>query len=175
MLIGIITIECTGLGLAAGAAAVAVLLVLAARARPDGPIEVAEHADAARRVLVVATADPTPTAAERVAELAGGATDVRLLVPVRSRKLDRWLSAEDDAREGAQRRLAHAAGAFVAAGLPVSGSVGDSDARQALGDELRAYPADSVIVISETGVEDELSGTGDSLDLPLETIEVEPD
>jgi hypothetical protein len=171
MLISVLTVEGSGLGLAAGAMAVGTLIILAVRARPRDRLEVAAHPDAGRRVLVVATAEATPEAAGRVAELAGKAADVRLLVPVRSRRIDRWLSAEDDARVDAERTLAHSAGALVAAGLPVSGSVGDSDPGQALEDELRGYPADEVIVLAERGAPDELGQAGERLGLPLERVE----
>jgi hypothetical protein len=170
MLIGVVIVEGTGPGLAVGALVVATLVVLAVRARPRERMEVAEHRDADRRVLVLATADASPGSAERVAALAGDAADVRLLVPLRSRKLDHWLSAEDDARRDAERRLAHAAGALVAAGLPVSGSVGDADAGQALEDELRSYPADAVIVLAEPGTADELAEAEERLELPLERV-----
>lgn len=173
MLVGVLTVEGTGPGLAAGAVAVGALVVLAIRARPRGEVEVAPHLDAGRRVLVVAAAEPTPAAAARVAELAGDAADVRLLVPVRPRPIDRWLSAEDRARGDAERRLAHSAGALVAAGLPVSGSVGDSDAGQALEDELRAYPADEVIVLAAAGEPELLGDAGRRLALPLERVDAD--
>ena len=172
MLIGILTIEGTGLGLAAGAAAVAILLILALRMRPQGSMEVAAHTDEGRRVLVVATAEATPEAAERVVQHAGGAADVRLLVPIPAKRLDHWLSADDDARDAAQRLLAHSAGALVAAGLPVSGALGDADPAQALEDELRSFPADEVIVLSARGQEDPLHGAGERLRLPLERVDV---
>lgn len=174
MLVGVVTVEGVGPGLAAGALAVGVLVTLAVRARPRERIEVAPHRDAERRVLVLATAEATPDSAERVARLAGDASDVRLLVPLQSGRLDRWLSAEDEARRAAQRRLAHSAGALVAAGLPVSGSVGDADVRQALEDELRSYPADEVIVLAEAGGPDELAAAAERLALPMERIEAEP-
>jgi hypothetical protein len=170
MLVSVVTVEGSGLGVAAGAIAVAALIVLAVRARPRRSVEVAAHRDARRRVLVVATAEATPEAAGRVAELAGDAADVRLLVPVRSRRLDRWLSAEDPARAEAERTLAHSAGALVAAGLPVSGSVGDSDAGQALEDELRGYPADEVILLAEPAEEHPLGEAAERLELPLERV-----
>jgi hypothetical protein len=170
MLVSVLTVEGTGLGLAAGAAAVGTLIVLAVRARPRRSVEVAGHSDAERRVLVVATAEATPEAAGQVAALAEGAADVRLLVPVRSRRLDRWLSAEDPARADAERTLAHSAGALVAAGLPVSGSVGDSDPGQALEDELRAYPADEVILLAEPEERDPLGDAGQRLELPVRRV-----
>src|ERR687892_515560 len=71
-----------GLGMAVGALAATSLIVFAARAKPDKRVEVAGSADAGHRVLVVATAEPTADAAQRVAELVGSAEDVRLVVPV---------------------------------------------------------------------------------------------
>ncbi len=47
--------------------------------------------------------------------------------------------------------LARSAGALVAAGLPVSGSLGDGDPVQALEDELRSYPADEVVWVPGPG------------------------
>ena len=170
MLLGMLAIEGTGLGLAAGALAVATLLVIAGRAKPRGKTEVADRPDAERRLLVVASAEVTPDAAERVADRAEGASDVRLVVPVPSRKLDRWLSAEDNARAEAQRRLAHAAGALVAAGLPVSGSLGDSDPAQALEDELRSYSADEVVVLGDDDRDGRLAAALERLDLPVTTV-----
>jgi len=153
MLISVVAIEATAVGMAAGAAAVAALLIAAARLRPRGRLEVATRTDTERRLLVLAAGEISATVAERVAELAGSADDVRLVVPLRSRTIDRWLSAEDRARGEAQQRLAHSAGALVAAGLPVSGSLGDGDLVQALEDELRSFAADEVVVVSADGQE----------------------
>lgn len=170
MLLGILAIEGTGVGLAAGAAAVAALLILAARFRPQGRLEVARGTDAERRLLVIAAADVTPEAATEIAERGAEAADVRLLVPVPSRRLDRWLSAEDEAREVGQRRLAHAAGALVAAGMPVSGSIGDSDPSQALEDELRSYSADQVLLVGGSEALKALEPALARLGLPFERV-----
>jgi hypothetical protein len=158
-----------GVGMAAGAAAATALLVWAVRAKPERAVEVAKSEDAEHRVLVIAVAEATADAAERIADLAGSASDVRVLVPVPSHRLDRWLSAEDDARAEAERRLAHAAGALVAAGLPVSGSVGDADAAQALEDELHGFAADEVILLTGDGV-DPLAKVERRLELPLRRV-----
>src|SRR5688572_17398446 len=113
-----------GLGMAVGALAATALIVFAVRARPRDRVEVAESTEGDRRVLVLATAEVTAEAAQRVERLAAGADDVRLVIPLPSHRLERWLSAEDEARAEGQRWLAHSAGALVAAGLPVSGSLG---------------------------------------------------
>jgi hypothetical protein len=158
-----------GLGMAVGALAVTSLIVFAARARPDRRLEVAEHADTGHRVLVVAVTEATADSAQRIAELAGSAEDVRLVVPVPSHRLDRWLSAEDEARREAEGRLARSAGALVAAGLPVSGSVGDPDPAQALEDELRDFAADEVVLLTANG-KDPLAKVESRLGLPLRRV-----
>jgi hypothetical protein len=158
-----------GLGMAVGALAVTSLLLFAVRAKPNRTLEVAASAEAGRRVLVVAAAEATADSAERIAELAGSASDVRLLVPVPSHRLDRWLSAEDEARREAEGRLARSAGALVAAGLPVSGSVGDSDPDQALEDELHDFAADEVILLTGNG-KDPLAKVESRIGLPLRRV-----
>ena len=170
MLVSVIAIEATAVGMAAGAAAVATLIILAARLRPRGRLEVAASGDTDRRLLVVATDEVGPEQAERIASVADEAADVRLVVPVRSRRLDRWLSAEDSARREAERRLAHSAGTLVAAGLPVSGSLGDSDASQALVDELRDYSADQVILVAAEKDRERLRPALERLDVPYEFV-----
>jgi hypothetical protein len=158
-----------GLGMAVGALAAAALIVFAVRARPRDRVEVAESAVGERRVLVLATAEVTSEAAQRIEALAAGADDVRLVIPVPSHRLERWLSAEDKARAEGQRWLAHSAGALVAAGLPVSGSLGDPDPVQALEDELRDYPADEIIMLAN-GDDDPLAEIKDRLGLPLTRV-----
>ena len=122
-------------------------------------------------MLVVATTEATAASAQRIADLAGTPTDVRVVVPVPSHRLDRWLSAEDDARREAEARLARSAGALVAAGLPVSGSVGDHDPAQALEDELRDFPADEVVLLIANG-KDPLAKVEVPLGLPLRRVSV---
>lgn len=158
-----------GLGMAMGALAATSLIVFAARARPDQRLEVAQSRDAGHRVLVVAVAEATEVSAERIADLAGQTADVRLVVPVPSHRLDRWLSAEDDARHEAEARLARSAGALVAAGLPVSGSVGDADPAQALEDELRDFAADEVVLLTGNG-KDPLAKVEGRLGIPLRRV-----
>jgi hypothetical protein len=160
-----------GLGMAVGALAATALIAFAVRARPRERLEVAEGVEGESRVLVLATSEVTPEAAQRIATLAAEADDVRLVIPVPSDRLERWLSAEDDARAEGQRWLAHSAGALVAAGLPVSGSLGDPDPAQALEDELRGYPADEVVLLAEGG-EDPLAGVRGRLGLPLKRVTV---
>jgi len=158
-----------GLGMAVGAVAVTGLIVFAARAKPDRRVEVADRKQSGHRVLVVAVAEATADSAQRIADLAGSAKDVRLVVPVPSHRLDRWLSAEDEARREAEARLARSAGALVAAGLPVSGSIGDPDPAQALEDELRDFAADEVLLLTANG-KDPLAKVESRLGLPLRRV-----
>lgn len=167
MLLSVLAVEGTALGLAAGAIAITALLVVAARIKPLGSLEIAARPDRGHRVLVLATAELGAREAERVAAEIGSAEDVRLLVPLPSKRLDRWLSATDEARDQAQGMLARSAGALVAAGLPVSGSIGDGDPAQALEDELRSYPADAVIVLAPEADPGVLGETEARLELPV--------
>ena len=57
----------------------------------------------------------------------------------------------------------------MAAGLPVSGSVGDPDPAQALEDELRDFPADEVILLTANG-RDPLTKVERRLGLPLRRV-----
>ncbi len=158
-----------GLGMAVGAVAATALVVFASRAKPNLRLEVAESADSGHRVLVVAVTEATADSAQRIARLAGSAKDVRVVVPVPSHRLDRWLSAEDEARREAEGSLARSAGALVAAGLPVSGSVGDHDPAQAMEDELRDFAADEVILLTGNG-KDPLAKVERRLGLPLRRV-----
>jgi nucleotide-binding universal stress UspA family protein len=158
-----------GLGMAVGALAATSVVVFAARSKPQRKLEVASPDEAGHRVLVLAVAEATPAAAQRIVDITGSPSDVRLLVPVPSHRLDRWLSAEDKARHEAEARLARSAGVLVAAGLPVSGSVGDADPAQALEDELRGYPADEVVLLGSGG-KDPLGKVESRLDLPLRRV-----
>jgi hypothetical protein len=161
-----------GLGMAAGALAATSVVVFAARSKPERTLEVAPSDEAGHRVLVLAVAEATPASAQRIADITGSPTDVRLLVPVPSHRLDRWLSAEDEARHEAEARLARSAGVLVAAGLPVSGSVGDADPAQALEDELRGYAADEVVLLTD-GAKDPLAKVEGRLGLPLRRVATE--
>jgi hypothetical protein len=160
-----------GLGMAVGALAATSLVVFAARSKPQPRLEVAPSEDAGHRVLVVALAEATPESAQRIADITGSPSDVRLVVPVPSHRLDRWLSAEDDARHEAEALLARSAGTLVAAGLPVSGSIGDADPAQALEDELRGYAADEVVLLT-AGAKDPLGKVEARIGLPLRRVRV---
>ena len=157
-------------GLPVTAAAAATIVVIAARSKPFGPMEVAGATDRGRRVLVLVARELDGAAVDRIAELARGAADVRIVVPMPSDRLSRWLSAEDPARQSGQDRLARSAGALTAAGLEVSGSVGDSDLLQAVEDELRSFAAAEVLVVPAEGSEPRIEELRGRLALPLTTV-----
>ncbi len=159
-----------GLGMAVGALAATALVVFASRAKPDRRLEVAEcggqrppRAGGRRR-----RGDRGLRAAHRGPRGIGRRTSAWSF-PFPSHRLDRWLSAEDDARREAEGRLARSAGALVAAGLPVSGSVGDHDPAQALEDELRDFPADEVVLLIANG-KDPLAKVERRLGIPLRRV-----
>ena len=157
-------------GLAMGALTVMAILVVAARAKPFGPMEVAASPDAGERLLVLATDDVDASAAGEIAAHAADGAAVRIVVPAPATRLSRWLSAEDRAREQGQDRLARSAGALTAAGLRVSGSVGDSDPVQAVEDELRSFAANEVLFVSADGADPHIEQLRDRLALPLTTV-----
>src|SRR5215813_3530242 len=110
LIIGLICASIVASMALAGAVAATGLVVFASRAKPEAQIEVAASPDQRHRVLVVAVGEASAESAQRIAELAGSPVDVRVLVPVPSHRLDRWMSAEDDARREAEARLARSAG-----------------------------------------------------------------
>jgi hypothetical protein len=149
------------LGLAVGALTATAVIALAARARFDEEIEVATPPDRRYRLLVVAP-EPLddPALVERIVAIASegeGAAgrepaELRILVPARSKRLDRWASDLEPARDQAQRTVAVSLGSLAAAGLDAAGSVGDGDPVQAVEDELRAFPAREVVLVDGPGL-----------------------
>lgn len=158
------------IGAATAFAVTCVIVIGAVRSRPFTAMEVAEAESPGHRVLLLVTDELGAPPAERVAELVGDAEDVRILIPARSRRLDRWLSGDDEARSSAQDRLASSAGSLTAAGLRVSGSVGDSDPLQAVEDELRSFAADEVLVVGGADDEAEIEKLRHRLALPLTRV-----
>jgi hypothetical protein len=145
-----------GFGLAIGALAAAAIIVMAARAAPRGPIVPAPLRDLRHHILLISRdAIEDPTALAQVAELYGDldpdpvAGELRLLVPVRERLLDRWCS-DRAAYSIAQRNCVISLATLVGAGLEATATVGDGDIVQAVEDELRTYPATDVVMLTRT-------------------------
>ena len=158
------------IGLPVTAAAAWTIAIIAIRSRPLRAMEVAASRDQRRRLLVLALREVDPATAADVHGLAAGAIDVRLLVPTPSGRLSRWFSAEDRARREGQDRLARSAGTLTAAGLAVSGSVGDSDPLQAVEDELRSFAADEIVVLADPESDAAVEQLRNRLALPLTTV-----
>jgi hypothetical protein len=147
-----------GLGLAIGALAATAIIVMAARAVPRGPIVPAPLLDLRHHIFLVSRdAIEDPKALAQIAELSGDLDpdpvtgELRLLVPVRERLLDRWCS-DRVAHSIAQRNCVISLAGLVGVGLEATATVGDGDIVQAVEDELRTYPATDVVML--TGTED---------------------
>jgi len=159
-----------GLGVAVGALATLALLVVAAQQRPRGPIGV-EAENGKRRVLIVAAAAvEAPDDVARIVSAAGidggeGGAEVRVLVPARIGFLDRWASDVEGARHRAQQRLVVTLAALAKAGVTAEARVGDEDVVQAAEDQLRGYPATTVVLVS--GEAEDASGAATELSARL--------
>jgi hypothetical protein len=149
-------------GIAAGAATVAGLLTVAARMSYDTPIEVAPSPDARYRVLIVAS-EPvdSPELVERIRAIteegaaavnADAPSELLVLAPAMSSRLDRWADDLEAGRSSAHGVLGVSLGAFAAAGLEAAGRVGDGSPIQAIEDTLHSFPAREVIVLDGPGL-----------------------
>jgi hypothetical protein len=147
------------IGVAMGALAVAALLVIAARQRPRGPIGTPHAGEVRRHVLIVVTCPvEEPAAVAAIAREAGideadGEADVLVLAPASIGFLDRWASDVEGSRRRAQETLVVTVAALAKAGIAAEARVGDEDVLQAVEDQLQAYPADEVLLVS-AGAED---------------------
>src|ERR1700755_1419151 len=100
---------------------------------------------------LIAVVTPAFGCAEAVEALAhevdGAPTEVRLVAPaVAHNTLEHTLGDIDHPRVEALARLAKTLAATRAAGLAVSGEIGDSDPVQAAQDALLRKPADEVLI-----------------------------
>ncbi len=178
-LLGFIFLD-AGVGLLLGLATSATLLIIAARARPDGPIEIADPGAGVRGGLLVIVLAPIeePRAAAIIAEIGHPARDVGgdqgllLLAPERIRALDRWAGDLEKARFESQRVLAVSIATLAAAGIEADGAVGDGDPVQAAEDALRTYAATEVVVVAEPGeYEKAIATLGRRLPIPLRRVD----
>jgi hypothetical protein len=149
------------IGVAMGALAVVALLVVAARQRPRGPIG-APHADDTRRYVLIVVTCPVekPAGVAAIAREAGidgadGEADVLVLAPASIGFLDRWASDVEGSRRRAQETLVVTVAALAKAGIAAEARVGDEDVLQAVEDQLQAYPADEVLLVSSGAEEAE--------------------
>lgn len=168
-----------GVGMMIGVATAAALVVIAARAKVEGPIEVAEPAAGTPGgVMVVALAAiEDPRTAGVVAAIAdpsrpeSGPEGVLVLAPALSSRLDRWTSDLDPSRFESQRVLTVSIATLAAAGVRAEGRVGDGDPLQAIEDALRSYAATEVVVVAPEGAAEEtIAALEDRLSLPLRRV-----
>jgi GABA permease len=100
------------------------------------------------RILVVA--NETVGGNELLSEIrnrsAGAHTRVLVVCPALNSPVRHWASDEDGARESAQARLDTSLTSLRAAGLEVSGEIGDADPIQAIEDAVRTFRPDELIV-----------------------------
>ena len=170
-------------GLAAGAIAVAVILVLAARARFDEPIEVASPPTDHFSMLVVLTSPlEDPQLAGTIAEMAAAGAkatrpdaerrpEVLLLAPATNKAVAHWLSDLRRARFDAQRRLTLSLASLAPSDVDARGEVGDSDTVQAVEDTLRTFGAQEVVLVKDSGGNDDVSELRRRLDRPVRVLE----
>jgi GABA permease len=106
------------------------------------------HPPGEKRVLVIA--NETVGGPELLAELArharGAKTEVLVVTPALNSPLKHWVSDEDGARAAAAERLEASLEAMRAAGMKARGEVGDSDPVQAIGDALRTFAPDEIVI-----------------------------
>jgi hypothetical protein len=142
-----------GVGLAMGALVAVAIVVFAVRQRPRGAIAPSEREPGHRTLVVLADRLEDPEAIEQVATAVRreGSSEVLLLSPVRIGFLDRWASDVEGARSDAQRRSVISVAALAAAGIEAEARVGDEDLVQAVEDQLGAFPASEVILVSAPG------------------------
>ncbi len=153
-IVGAFYIGGPGLGMAIGALAAAAIIVMAVRAAPRGPIVPAPLTDLRRHLLIVSRdAIEDPQALAQIAELSRdvgpdlSAGEIRVLVPVRERRLDRWCS-DRVAYSIAQRNGVISLASLVKVDIEASATIGDGDVVQAVEDELRTYPATDVLMLT---------------------------
>jgi hypothetical protein len=77
---------------------------------------------------------------------AAGDTEVLVVAPALNQRLRHWMSDTDAAVAAAEGRLERCVARLRAAGVSVTGRVGDSDPLQAIADALTTFAADQLLV-----------------------------
>jgi hypothetical protein len=138
-----------------------------------------------RRTLVVANEGITRAAVlDRLREELNGAASPEVLVvcpALAESVLDHTLGTVDVAIGPANRRLRESVAALRSLGIEAKGEVGDSDPLVAIGDELRTFDADKLVIVSrpeETArpaERDLLERVEKDFELPIVQILVDPE
>ena len=77
---------------------------------------------------------------------AGYRADVLVVVPALNARLKHWTSDEDGARAAAEGRLHASLAELGRSGVAAHGEVGDADPLQALGDGVRSFGPDEIVI-----------------------------
>jgi len=77
---------------------------------------------------------------------AGYRADVLVVVPALNARLKHWTSDEDGARAAAEGRLQSSLAELGRSGVAAHGEVGDADPLQALGDGVRSFGPDEIVI-----------------------------
>ena len=135
---------------------------------------------ASTRVLVVTTAsvDPETLREEVLGHVDDENAEVKIVAPASDVSRLQWLTNdEDEAREEAAEQADQAAEAVKPAAT-VEAEVGDSDPVQAVEDALRTFPADQIVIVTESGDEqgwlekDSASAAYERFGLPVTQLSV---
>lgn len=147
------------------------------------PIRPAPGADGRHRVLVLANeaAGGRSLWTEIESRCAGGRGEVLIVAPALAEsRATLWASDLDGAIEGANRRLEASLRAAREAGLSAEGRIGDADPNAAMGDALRDFAADEVIIWTHTPDRSPWLERGvvqrarEEIDLPITHVVVDP-
>jgi hypothetical protein len=119
---------------------------------------------------------------EIVRHTQGRPAQARIVTPARVKSpLDLAAGDVDDEIADARRRLEASIEALAQSGIQATGDVGEADPVLALGDALRLFPADEVIVVAHPSdhatwlEQDVVERTRREVDIPITVIEIEPD
>lgn len=154
-------------GLPMGALLAAALIVLTIRQKPFEPIRPPRPRDSAAHILILIGHPLEESIATETVGLAIEAaeaefpdsiwpdhTEVLVLAPARTSFLDRWATDFSRARDTAQRNLVVSVASLAKAEIGAEARVGDQDLIQAAEDQLRDFPATSVILVTGTAEDD---------------------
>ena len=119
---------------------------------PSGSQRRTAPRDGIYRLLVLAEGGGAAAAIrEQLArEAAGRQSEAFVIAPAVSSRLD-WLTGDQAVYDKAAAELESTLSALEAVGIEAHGRVGAADPIQAAADGLREYPADAIIVVTETG------------------------
>jgi nucleotide-binding universal stress UspA family protein len=107
-----------------------------------------DHPADERRVLVIAneTVGGSKLRSCISEKTEGYHGNVLVVAPALNSPLRYWVSDEDGARAGAEKRVQATVARLKAAGLDVRGEVGDPEPLQAIEDALRTFGADEIVI-----------------------------